>query len=132
MAPPVYATYVQYVDVTGDEATPEATVTARLPAASLIVDEMLTGAVYDTDAAEKPTDTGVADALMRATCHQAGWMRGPADPASPDLLLASKTVGAVSWTRATGGAGAGNPKYAPMAVTVLRVAGLLPTYAVEL
>lgn len=130
MPAPVYATYDQYVDVTGDEATPEATVTVRLAQASSIVEEMLIGAIYDTDTDDKPTDPDQADAVMRATCYQARWMRGPADPNSPDQLLASKSVGSVSWTRATGRKG--DPRYAPMAITTLRVAGLLPTYVVEM
>lgn len=62
----VYATAADFTAYTGGTA-PE-NVDALLRVASGVVDVLLTGIVYDTDAAGMPTNADVAQAMADATC----------------------------------------------------------------
>lgn len=107
-----------------------------LDVASLRVDELLIGAVYDTDPAGAPTAADVVAALKTATIAQALFMVERATAEAGGMTGAnddkqSMTIGGMSWARggagAAGTAGSGyGTRYAPDAVAALRVAGLLP------
>lgn len=62
----VYATEAAYVTYTG--AAAPANVALLLRIGSRVVDVLLTGIVYDVDAAGLPTDVDVAQSLSDATC----------------------------------------------------------------
>lgn len=62
----VYATPAQYEDYTGKAAP--SNVDALLRLSSRVVDALLVGVVYDTDADGYPTDADVTQALADATC----------------------------------------------------------------
>lgn len=62
----VYATAVQYEDYTGKTAP--SNVDALLRLSSRVVDALLVGTVYDTDADGMPTSEDVAQQLADATC----------------------------------------------------------------
>lgn len=66
----VYATPEELKEWTGEEY-PNAI--SLLREASAVVDSLLKGAVYETDAAEYPTDPKIRRVLRDATCAQAAW-----------------------------------------------------------
>lgn len=69
----VYATAAQYEDFHGLSAgAAPANIDALLRVSSRVVDHLLRGVVYETDAAGMPTDADVSTALTDATCAIAG------------------------------------------------------------
>lgn len=67
--------------------------------ASELVDEALLCAVYDTDAAELPTDPKVAQALARATCAQVRWWGETGDETGALAQFQSVSMSGVSLSR---------------------------------
>ncbi|GAA0972709.1 hypothetical protein Q7689_00320 [Nocardiopsis tropica] len=127
---PVYATPEELAEWLGLDAPPAGAVTA-LRDASLTIDGLLIGAVYETDADGKPTDERVAGILRDATCAQASFKpKGSNVPSDPGGKLASVKVDKVSKTYAT------NPTtgavvedvYSTQAVSLLRIEGLIPAH----
>ena len=109
---------------------PPAGARRMLARATLRVDELCKTAVYDVDANNLPTDPAVIAALRDATCAQVEWMVETGDlagTAAPEQYQ-SVSIGSVSLTRAGSGGAGGTAasRYAPNAVTVLQLAGLLP------
>lgn len=124
----VYATTMEYAAWLGLETAP-AGATQALRTASLRVDELLLSAVYETDAAGKPTETKHIEALRDATCAQAAHVRAQGDPegdgASP---YKSVSFGSVSLTRAAPSDGSGSTAvYSSDAYSILQMAGLIPS-----
>lgn len=101
-----------------------------LERATELVDEMLTGAWYDTDGAGNPTDPDVMDALKRAVCAQVQYTVALADETGANANVSQMRVGTVHIYRALSLTGPGTPRHAPQAVTILRNAGLLPVRAI--
>lgn len=99
-----------------------------LDRASELIDEMLIGAIYETDADGEPTDPADIDTLKKATCAQAQYMAALGDETGALAQFTSASAGAVSFGRAIGSTGKATAasRYAPQAVTVLRTAGFLP------
>lgn len=64
----VYATPEQLAAYPGGSTVPDADADALLRTASRMVDRLLTGRVYDTDADGMPTDVDVLQALADAAC----------------------------------------------------------------
>ena len=96
--------------------------------ATLRVDELLKTAVYAVDDDGMPTDAATIVACRRACCEQAEWMAATGDTDGIDLVsvYTQVSIGSVSLTRGSGGAGgASSVRYAPNAVSVLQLAGLL-------
>ncbi|TMR99515.1 hypothetical protein [Nonomuraea basaltis] len=125
----VYATADDFSTFTGKPA-PEG-IAASLARASERVDELLIGAVYDTDeVTEMPTDPKERDAVMRATCAQAAWMIATGDPYGVAATFKDVSIGSVRLSRA-GGGGSGPARHAPDAGRILHTAGLLPGYAFD-
>lgn len=124
--PGVYATAAQYQAWSGDTVTPSALVVTALQRASEVLDMYLIGAVYATDADSMPTDAGVIDVFMRATCAQAQFILANNDPAFVKSQYSSVSMGGVTQTRAASAQNQGVPPLAPMAAAILRTAGVLP------
>lgn len=106
--------------------------TRLLRDASEVLDELLIGAMYATDADGMPTDPDVVDALKRATCAQARYTSELGDETGAKGQYASWSTGGVSVTRAFATAGSNQlNRVAPQAVLILRTEGLLPSYVVR-
>lgn len=132
-----YATVTQFDNLYGTgTAANEGITDATLAEATITIDELLIGAVYDvTGADELPADTGVAATLRDAVCAQARWIAASGDPSGQGLVanLTSASIGSVSWSangslNMPGGAGqtTSGRLVGSGALSVLRVAGLLP------
>lgn len=132
----LYATEAQLIEHGAPPGVTLPTGTAaayQLREASLVIDEALLGAIYDTDTAGMPTATTVVEALRDATCAQVAWWSETGDvsgavAASP---WTSVSAGSVSLSgRAPGGGSAprtpSGREIAPSALTHLRLAGLTP------
>lgn len=96
--------------------------------ATLRVDELLKTAVYDTDTTGMPTAAAVITACKRACCEQAEWMVETGDTDGIGLVdvYTQVSIGSASLTRGSGSSGGtSSVRYAPNAVSVLQLAGLL-------
>ncbi len=113
-----------------DLTDPPAGASLALRDASLIVDDLLVGAVYATDADGRPTDPAVVEALRDATCAQAAHKPKGTNQPSEGGKVASVKVDKVSKTFATSpttGAVVDDP-VSSQAVSILRLAGLVPAH----
>lgn len=87
----VYATTEDLANWTGEEAPANATPLLR--SASILVRGATRAALYDTDAAGKPSDTEVLQAFSDATCSQAAaWGAAGIDPTEQGVGLAAPAV----------------------------------------
>jgi hypothetical protein len=117
---PVYATVDELTGWLGDY--PPVNADVLLARASLIVDQLLVGAVYPTDVAGLPTEAATVAALRDAACAQVAWWVS-AQPVPEDSRLRDTP------RDATPVAGvAPRAEVAPDTVRALHVAGLLPTH----
>lgn len=121
----VYATVGQYQEWSGDTLTPPAMVQTFLRRSSEVIDLAMIGAVYETDQDELPTDAGVIDAMMRATCAQCQFEIANNDPALVKQQFVTSSVGGVAVTRNKAATGQSTPPLAPRAAAILRTAGVL-------
>lgn len=124
--PGVYATVQQFRDWSGDQFTPDTRVAVALQRASEDLDVALVAAVYRTDADGMPLDAGIANCFMRACCAQAQYVIAVNDDANVKREFSATSAGGVSATRAAATAGRAMPPVAPRALSILRVAGVLP------
>jgi hypothetical protein len=127
----VYATADDLADFL-DPAPVPPTAPRHLPQASEDIDELLIGAVYDVDANDLPTDPRIADALKRATCAQALFIAVGGDETGAKAQFGTVNVGSIAYSRnqRMDGANARVPlRYGPRAVSILRMAQLLPISA---
>ncbi|MFC4048344.1 hypothetical protein ACFOY4_01500 [Actinomadura syzygii] len=104
----------------------------HLEQASEDVDELLTGAVYAVDANEMPTDPKAAEAIKRATCAQAHYIREGGDETGGRASITSVGVGSINYSRnqMISQAKQRRPaKYGDRALTILKSERLLPINA---
>lgn len=125
-SPGVYATAAQYSAWSGDTSTPAFLVGPALRRAAETIDYYTIGAVYATDADSMPTDAGVIDVFMRATCAQAQFDLANNDAALVKSQYSSVSMGGVTQTRTASAQGQAFPPLAPRAAVILRTAGVLP------
>lgn len=126
---PVYATADDYEDYTGQQ--PPADIGRRLARASERVDELLRSAWYPLDeATQMPTEPEHVEAIARATCAQAAWMKAVGDEYGVAAAFSDVSIGSVKLKRA-GGDNAGPARHAPDAASILQLAGLLPGYVID-
>ncbi|WP_053619631.1 hypothetical protein [Nocardiopsis sp. NRRL B-16309] len=127
----MYATDVQLAAWLGLD-DPPANATRALRDASLDVDTLLVGAVYDVDEDDQPTDADVALALQEATCAQAAWNPSGHSQTAEDAQKTQVKVDKVSVSYAADPSSGRviRDRYAPAAVDILRVAGLVPAHVV--
>lgn len=132
MTAPVYATLADYRNATGDQDAliPD----VLLAKASLVIDELIIGAVYVVDpVTEQPTDDAVIETLRDATCAQAAWMDATGDTTGigDTLEVEAASVGSVSYSGAKRAAAVGRTRsgrpVAPEAMTILQVSGMSPS-----
>lgn len=124
----VYATADDVINWIGDY--PPANVDILITRASMVVEELIIGVVYDTDVDGLPTDDTVIDAMRDAVCAQVQWWIPPTPAAGvcdqedgwPRLARASRPDPTV------GGAMA-RPDVAPDVRRILHVAGMFPSFA---
>lgn len=126
-APGVYASVAQYRAWSADQFTPNDLVTTALRRATEVIDRVLIGAVYQTDADGMPIDAGVLNVFMRATCAQAQFILANNDFANVKSQYSSTSMGGVSQTRASSAQNQMFPPVAPQAAAILQVAGVLPS-----
>lgn len=126
-----YATLADLAMFTGSEPGPDAG--RLLVKASRKVDLMLIGSVYDTDDDEMPTQPKVIAALRDATCAQVQYWDETGDTTGSNAAAGWRdvSIGKVRLSRTVGGSGntAVAQEFAPTAIDILRVAGLLPVRA---
>lgn len=120
---PVYATVDELTAWLGDY--PPVNADVLLSRASLVVDQLLVGAVYPTDVAGLPTDAATVAALRDAACAQVAWWVS-AHP-DPDADARSRKTDRDAPALAVAGV-APRAEIAPDTVRALHVAGLLPTH----
>ncbi|MEV4806766.1 hypothetical protein AB0K18_42800 [Nonomuraea sp. NPDC049421] len=126
---PVYATADDYRAYTSQE--PPEDIDRRLARASERIDELLRGAWYPIDeATQMPTEPDHLEAIGRATCAQAAWMRAVGDEYGVAAAFSDVKIGSVSLKR-SGGDNSGPARHAPDAVSILQLAGLLPGYVFD-
>jgi hypothetical protein len=121
-----YATTKDYAE--HFEMVPPNGLRTLLRRATRRVDEMLKTAVYDVDVNNMPTDAAVIAACKEACCEQAAWMIETGDTSGIGLVdvYTQVSILSVQLTRGPGGSGrTSSIRYAPNAVAVLQLAGLL-------
>lgn len=124
----VYATTADYAWWL--DAAPPVGAARSLRVASERVDELLRGALYETDSQGYPSDAEVRDTVRWATCEQADYQRAIGDPYGRGALgtLTSMSIGSVTVARGkTASGSAAPPRYAESAARRLKRAGLLTT-----
>lgn len=122
---PTYATSAEYA-ASPYGGTAPSDIDNRLARASLDVDRMLIGRVYDTDPdTELPTDEKVAAALREATIAQATHVAAQESGASAAVAAIGFASGSITYA---GDGAPGRPgtddRDAPDALNILQLAGL--------
>lgn len=125
-SPGIYATTAQYQRWSGDTQTPASRVGVVLARASEVIDRAMIGAAYAIDANSMPTDPGIIDVFMRATCAQCEFMLANNDLANVKSQYVYTTTGGMAVTRAPGAQVQLFPPLAPQAAAILQTAGALP------
>lgn len=125
-APGVYATLTQYAEWSGDTQTSASQVAVTLRRASEVIDWNMVGASYITDADSMPTDPGIIDVFMRATCAQCQFMLANNDLANVKSQYAYTQQNGMQVTRTKSAQGQTFPPLAPHAAMILATVGALP------
>ena len=124
-----YATEAEYITWSGDATASIGQ--SLLVRASLVIDSVLIGTVYDTNSSSLPTNPDIIEALSDAVCAQIQWWdeQGDTTGSGATSQFQGASIGSASYTKGYSAAGssAGNTSpLAPMAYRTLNVAGLLP------
>ena len=125
-SPGTYASPADYQEWSGDTQTPQAQVGIMLRRATEVIDRALIGAAYATDANSMPSDPGIINVLMRATCAQCQFMLANNDPAAVKSQYSYTSQGGMQVSRAASAQGQVFPPLAPQAAAILQTAGALP------
>ncbi|WP_448319235.1 hypothetical protein [Streptomyces sp. CO7] len=126
----MYATEADLTDYLDPDPVP-ANAARLLNRASAKLDQLLIGAVYDTDDDGLPTDPALAEVFREAVCIQAAYIAALGDETGANANVASMTLGNQTITRALGNArGSGGatstPRVSQDVIDLLKVHGLLP------
>lgn len=123
---PVYATKSDLESFLGGETVDNAD--RLLKMASMLVDSLLIGAVYETDDQQQPTDSDVADTLLDATVLQAAYWHENGEPIDGASRFGNVNIGSVSLSRGETPktASTDGQTVAPGVQSILHVAGLVP------
>lgn len=125
-SPGVYATPGQYEAWSGDTQTPSQVVEITLRRASEVIDWAMISAAYATDQDSMPTNPGIIDVFMRATCAQCQFMLANNDPANVKSQYAWTSTGGLQVSRTATAQGQKFPPLAPQAAAILQTIGALP------
>jgi hypothetical protein len=127
-----YATVEEFTDYLSPDPVP-ANAARLLNRASTKLDQLLIGAVYDTDADGLPTDSTLAAVFREAVCIQAQYIDSLGDETGSDANVSSMTLGDQSITRDLKGARGSSPRTArvsPDLLDLLQVKLLLPVFPI--
>lgn len=129
----VYATaddYAQYVTGgTSVGANVPANIGYQLQLASAVIDFAMTGAIYDTDDNQMPTDDDVIGLMCLATCQQVEFQIDYDDNSGAKSIYDSVSISGVSMHRVAGTAGNTLPPLGQQAALTLFNASALPGVA---
>ncbi|MDQ1111129.1 hypothetical protein QE418_000577 [Microbacterium testaceum] len=92
----VFATVADYTKYAEEDYGDDALLTKRLRSASVEVEKLIRGAVYDVDDDGYPTDADTADALAEATCAIVEHWADTDDPRGTDAVQGAVKIGSVS------------------------------------
>lgn len=109
-------------------AAPPSGAERRLERASMLLDQLLIGARYDTDTAGLPTDADVIEAFRSAVCAQVEWWAqiGDDDGTGAAGSWGDVQIGSVRLSRGSGRQAGNQPHVAPAVHRILHAAGLYP------
>jgi len=124
-----YATLQEFTDFLDPDPVP-ANAARLLKNASRKLDQLLIGAVYDTDAEGLPTDPELADVFREAVCLQAQYIAALADETGANSNINQMRVGDVYYFRALSVVGNGTPRVSPDMLDLLRTAGVTPVHPI--
>jgi hypothetical protein len=128
------ADYYEYIRETGNtpaEASAEyERIRGLIRAAASPIEYLTMTAHYATDGDGYPVAPAVEEAMRAATCAQVAWFEEQGGSEGADNIYQSGGLGSASFTLGyQGGAGktGADARYAPVAIEVLFVAGLMPS-----
>lgn len=121
-----YATEEEFAAFLDPEPLP-ANARRLLDTASDQIDELLVGAVYDTDEVGDPVGLNLSKVFAKAVIYQAQYLKETGDETGANANVSSMSQGGLSIARALrGSSGSGRtPRYSENAIGVLRTGGLL-------
>jgi hypothetical protein len=92
----VFATVADYTKYAEEEYGDDALLTKRLRSASIEVEKLIRGSVYDADDDGYPTDADTTEALAEATCAIVEHWADTDDPRGIDAVQGAVKIGSVS------------------------------------
>ncbi|MGW2932957.1 hypothetical protein ACWDA7_14065 [Streptomyces sp. NPDC001156] len=126
-----YATVDEFTAFLDPDSVP-ANAQRLLDRASTKLDQLLMGAVYETDADGLPTDPALASVFREAVCLQAQYIDALGDETGAMANVSQMTLGNQSITRFFGRPNSPSavktPRVAPDMLELLQVKGLLPVH----
>lgn len=127
----VFATPADYREYAEDDIADDTLLTKRLRAASVEVEKLIRGAMYDVDDDGYPTDADTGDALTDATCAIVEHWADTDDPRGTDAVQGAVKIGSVSLGTTSAGSDNLTPRekltrrIGDRAVDILTNAGLI-------
>lgn len=125
----VYATADDYQQYVGDGGIVPPRIDYELQLASAVIDFAMTGAIYDTDDNNMPTDDQVSSMMCLATCQQTEFQADYDDDTGAKSQYDSVSISGVSMHRVAGTAGNTLPPLGQQAALTLFNASAIPTVA---
>jgi len=126
-----YATVEEFTDFLDPDPVP-VNASRLLDRASTKLDQLLIGAVYETDEDGLPTDTALTAVLKEAVCLQAQYISALSDETGANANVSTMTLGNQTISRALKGTnGMGKTqRVSPDLLDLLQVHGLLSVYPI--
>jgi hypothetical protein len=122
-----YATVGEFTEFLDPDPIP-ANAARLLDRASTKLDQLLMGAVYETDADGLPLDPALAAVFREAVCIQAQYIDSLGDETGAMANVSQMSLGNQQIVRAISVVGSGTPRVSPDLVALLQTKGLWPVY----
>jgi hypothetical protein len=122
-----YATVGEFTAFLDPDPVP-ANAQRLLDRASTKLDQLLMGAVYETDADGLPLDPALAAVFREAVCIQAQYIDSLGDETGAMANVSQMSLGNQQIVRAISVVGSGTPRVSPDLVALLQTKGLWPVY----
>lgn len=122
---PTYVTPAEYATFLGTDPAP-ANTERLLRRASVTIDSLLVGAVYQTDTNGLPTDADLLEVIKECVCLQAQFITALGDETGAMQNVSKMTLGNQSIDRAFPVTTGGTPRLSPDVLDLLRIHGLHP------